>query len=111
MAKPLLGKTVLFFLLFVPASSLFSRVAPEPCDGVALKIEISRSAAFPGKGNIEAVVTGAEKPIHYIFYKSSGQLLSKDVTSNKVKDVDPGTYYCSIVDGRGCNKKTEFKIE
>ena len=111
MPKPLLSKTLLFFLLFVPASSLFSGVASVSCDGVELKVEVTKSTSFPGKGNIEAVVTGAEKPIHYIFYKSSGQLLSKDVTSAKVKNIDPGTYYCSIVDGRGCNKKTEFKIE
>jgi len=67
MPKPLLSKALLLLLLLTPGKILLSKgPAPEPCDGVQLKIDVTKSE-FPGKGDAEAVVTGAEKPIYYIF--------------------------------------------
>jgi phosphoenolpyruvate synthase/pyruvate phosphate dikinase len=45
------------------------------------------SSICSNNGTAEAIVSGAEKPVYYIFYKASGQLLSKDVNSNKVENI------------------------
>jgi hypothetical protein len=111
MAQSLLNKASLLFLLLLPGEFLPVQPAPPDCDGVQLKIETINSTPGLPKGSAEAIVSGAEKPIYYVFYKESGQLLTRDIYSGKVKDVDPGTYFCSILDGKGCIKKTEFKIE
>jgi hypothetical protein len=112
MAKSLLNKASLLFFFLLPGEFFLPVESQrQNCDAIQLKIEIVNSTVALPKGSVEAIVTGAEKPIYYVFYRESGQLLTRDIYSGKVKDIDPGTYFCSILDGKGCIKKTEFKIE
>jgi hypothetical protein len=112
MPKSFIVKLLALSLLSIPGGSIFSREHPGVnCEGVRVEIQVKPSDPGSNNGTAEATVSGAETPIYYIFYKASGELLSKDVNSNKVKDIAPGTYYCSIVDGKGCTRKSEFKIE
>jgi len=112
MPKSFIVKLLAFSLLSIPGGSIFSGEVPRiDCQGVRVEIQVKPSDPGSNNGTAEAIVSGAEKPVYYIFYKASGQLLSKDVNSNKVENITPGTYFCSIVDGKGCTKKSEFKIE
>jgi len=115
MAKSLLNKASLLFFLLLPGGFVIPlegvQMNPEGCEGIELKIEVRNSSDASHRGSVEAIVAGAEKPIYYIFYKEPGKLLSMEFTSAKVDNIEPGTYYCSIQDGKGCVKKIEFKIE
>jgi hypothetical protein len=112
MLKSILNKGLFCLMLITPATaSLSGKVTPQDCEGVKLELTITKSETGNTRGNVEAIVSGAEKPVYYIFYKGSGALLSKEFTLNKLNNIEQGTYYCSIVDGKGCTKKTEFKIE
>lgn len=80
------------------------------CDN--LSISVKTTPVEGGKnGSVEVKVSGGKDPIYYIVYLPSGKPLKNDATSNSIKDLAQGNYFCSIVDGSGCTKKIEFKIE
>lgn len=112
MPKLFIIKSLLSVLLWIPAGlSDDPHPSPPDCSKIHLDIQVQNSEPGRDNGAVQATVSGAEQPVYYIFYVASGQLLSKDVNSSKVEHIKPGTYFVSIVDGKGCVRKTEFKIE
>ena len=63
------------------------------------------------KGAVTIEAKGNADPTYYIFHLEDGELVTKDVISNKVDKLDAGTYFCSVVDGTGCRKRVKFTIE
>ncbi len=80
------------------------------CPEIKLTISVEKTDI-----ELSAIATaeGAEKPVYYIFYYPSGQLVDKDrdVTKNKISNLKKGSYVCSISDKNGCTAKTEFKVD
>jgi hypothetical protein len=112
MPKLFITKLLLPFLLWLPAGFPPGPGIPPPdCSKIRLELQVQNSEPGLNNGTVQATVSGAEQPVYYIFYVASGQLLSKDVSLSKVEHISPGTYYCSVVDGKGCVRKSEFKIE
>jgi hypothetical protein len=111
MAKSLLNKASLIVFFLVPGEFFTPpEIGQAPCDSIELTVQVTNAEGLQN-GSAEAIVSGAAQPIRYLFYKESGQVLSQDINANKVTNVAAGTYFCSILDGKGCIKKTEFKIE
>jgi hypothetical protein len=112
MSKSLVNKLLIVALLAIPGGTILSKESvPEDCAGFLVEIQIKNADTGRQNGEVEAVVTKNSRRVYYIFFEPDGHLISRDVTSNKVKKIKPGTYFCAVVDENGCTTKREFKIE
>ena len=78
------------------------------CDKITLKEIVSSDAAG---ARIEIIATGGQSPYKYVFYKQSGELVSEDFTSNTVKGLEKGQYFCTVVDKKYCKGMLEIEIK
>ncbi len=78
------------------------------CDQITLKEIVSNDAAG---AKIEITATGGQSPYKYVFYKQSGELISEDFTSNTVKGLEKGQYFCTVVDKKYCKRTLEIEIK
>jgi hypothetical protein len=88
-------------------------VSDANCDRLKVSIKVTNAENGKPNGSAEAKVEGAVSPVYYIFFLPDGRLLKKDldVMSNKIENLKPGKYFCSVADGAGCTKKVDFIIE
>lgn len=77
-----------------------------PCDAILAQVEISNEPV----SRVKIVVEKGKAPLKYIFYKNSGELISKDWQNNTVTGLTTGKYYCTVVDSSNCRKTVEFEI-
>lgn len=105
-----LRKSLPIFVLFAMMSFVIKAQTKQECSGVKLTISVEKT-----EGNTSAIATveGASSPVYYIFYYPNGQLVDakRDVSKNKIENMKPGKYYCSISDNKGCTAKVEFKVD
>ena len=81
----------------------------EKCDGLNAKAIVTQDAEKGIKVEIEA--NGGSAPYKYIFYKKSGHLLTEDFDKKELHKLEKGTYYCTVIEKKGCYKTIEFEIK
>lgn len=64
-----------------------------------------------GLKEITLTPKGGQAPYKYVFYKESGELISEDFNSNKIKGLEQGKYFCTVVDKGYCKKTIEIEIK
>lgn len=66
----------------------------------------------PNRDKAVVVLNDGVGPIKYLFFEEpSGKLIQKDFSKNTVENLVKGTYYCIVVDDRGCLKRVQFQIQ
>lgn len=102
---------VLYISFFIFSQGLgfsFLNSSAVECDKIVLKEVISTEAA---RAKIEIMVTGGQSPYKYVFSRQSGELISEDFTSNTVKGLEKGQYFCTVVDKKYCKGTLEIEIK
>ena len=99
---------LLLFLSIIFVSALPTKDLNN-CDTIKVSVEIKTLRDDSSKVTLK--VRNAVKPVHYVFYRKTGDLLSNVFTSNSISLHEKGTFYYSIVDGNGCKVKSEFKVD
>jgi hypothetical protein len=79
------------------------------CDD--LKLSASVTYVENTKGKIEIKAEGGVSPYTYIFYKTSGHLVSAKYSSNVVDGLEKGKYACTVADKNNCKKTIEIEIK
>src|SRR5690349_16197158 len=101
---------LLFSTLCVAASLRLAATDPpgKDCASIEASKEISQEG---GKFKVTVTVKGGVSPYQYLFYSSEGNILSKDLSSNTVRDVGQGKYFCIVRDGKNCRKTIEIEVK
>ncbi len=94
---------------FVSADFPYSESLVADCNDILVDSEVSRTKS--DKSSIKLKVTNAKKPIRYVFYRESGELLNNEYTSSKFETGEKGKIYYAVKDANGCTVKGEIFIE
>jgi hypothetical protein len=102
--------TILVVCLINPVWSSVAQ-SEEECRDLKISSEVSHTSSNQKDGKVKVTASGGQAPYHYIFYYESGHLVTKDVTRNSLEQLGQGTFYCSVVDAKGCTKKIKIDIK
>ena len=98
-------------ILLVGSIGLCYAQEPNTCE-VKARAEVESSATATGTGSVAVITEEAAQPVKYVFYEAdTGKLVSNDFNKSKVVDLRKGSYYCIVIDNRGCTKKIQFQIQ
>jgi len=62
------------------------------------------------QGEVLIEVSNGKAPYSYLFYDKNQKALSTKIESNKISNLEAGTYYITVLDNKGCLKTVEFRI-
>ena len=100
-----------FLILFLSITCLSATPIVKYYDCDDIKVEVEIRQVKNGKNNVQLNVSNAEKPIHILFFKESGELLSNDYKSGKIILSEKGTFHYAVVDGKGCRVTSTFNVK
>ena len=100
--------TALISLSFISANIVDS-FPQSSCDLV--KVDQSISKGKNADNEITLRAKGGTRPYHYVFFKESGQLLSEEYKTGKLKTNFKGTVYYAVKDAKGCTVKANILLE
>ena len=79
---------------------------------VRATVEVDESQAIHNDAKAVIKVQEGTAPFKYIFYEElTGKLLQKNFEKGRVDNLKKGTYYCIVIDNKGCSKKIQFQIQ
>ena len=84
------------------------QIETNDCD--SLRVSYNLKKVNESISALDILIDGGNGQVKIILTKEAGSLISKDFTEQHFDSLKPGTYYCTIIDGKLCKKHLEIII-
>lgn len=81
------------------------------CDKFKVEAKVTNTTNGLSNGEVEIEVEGGEAPYKYIFLNEKGRPIALDYDSKIIKNRHIGSFYCTVVDKNGCQKKIKLEVK